>query len=62
MKRNIIVNDVSQIDMKHTFFHYTNKKNLDNILEKGLEPRIGKNSLYVEKTPKVFLWKVKKAF
>lgn len=54
MKRNIIVKDISQIDIKHTFFHYTNKKNLDTILEKGLEPRIGENSLYVEKTPKVF--------
>lgn len=54
MKKNIIVKDISQIDIKHSFFHYTNKKNLDTILENGLEPRIGENSLYVEKTPKNF--------
>lgn len=54
MKGNIRVKDISQINIKHTFFHYTNKKNLDTILETGLEPRIGENSLYVEKTPKVF--------
>lgn len=54
MKGNIIVKDISQIDMQHTFFHYTSKKNLDTILENGLEPRIGENSLYVEKTPKIF--------
>lgn len=54
MERDIIVKDISQIDIEHTFFHYTNKKNLDTILENGLEPRIGANSLYVEKTPKIF--------
>ncbi len=54
MKRNINVKDISQIDIKHTFFHYTDKKNLDTIFENGLEPRIGENSLYVEKTPKIF--------
>lgn len=54
MKGNIRVKDISQINIKHTFFHYTNKKNLDTILETGLEPRIVENSLYVEKTPKVF--------
>lgn len=46
--------DITQIDVKHAFFHYTNKHNLDTILKIGLEPRIGENSLYVEKTPKVF--------
>lgn len=54
MERNIIVKDISQIDLKHSFFHYTNKHNLDTILRNGLEPRIGENSLYIEKTPKVF--------
>lgn len=54
MKGNIIVKDIAQIDIQHAFFHYTSKKNLDTILENGLEPRIGENSLYVEKTPKIF--------
>lgn len=50
----IIFRDISEIDLKHSFFHYTNKNNLSKILENGLQPRIGENSLYVEKTPKVF--------
>lgn len=54
MDNNLIVKDISEIDLKHSFFHYTNKSNLDSILKNGLEPRIGQNSLYVEKTPKVF--------
>ena len=54
MEKNLIVKDISQIDLKHAFFHYTNKQNLDTILKIGLEPRIGENALYVEKTPKVF--------
>ena len=54
MKNNIISRDISQIDLSQTFFHYTNMKNLKTILKNGLEPRIGENSLYVEKTPKVF--------
>lgn len=46
--------DILQIDMSNTFFHYTNKNNLDSIIKNGLQPRIGKNSLYVEKSKKVF--------
>lgn len=60
MKDNIIVKDISQIDLEHTFFHYTAEQNLDTILQNGLEPRIGENALYVEKTRKYFLWKGKK--
>lgn len=54
MDKDLIVKDISQIDLKHSFFHYTNKSNLDSILKNGLEPRIGENSWFVEKTPKVF--------
>lgn len=54
MDKDLIVKDISQIDLKHSFFHYTNKQNLDSILKNGLEPRVGENALYVEKTPKVF--------
>lgn len=60
MDKDLIVKDISQIDLKHSFFHYTNKQNLDTILKNGLEPRIGENALYVEKTPKYSLLKVKK--
>ncbi len=54
MDKDLVVKDISQIDLKQSFFHYTNKSNLDSILKNGLEPRIGENSLHVEKTPKVF--------
>ena len=54
MENDLIVKDISQIDLKHSFFHYTSKQNLNTILKNGLEPRIGENALYVEKTPKVF--------
>ncbi len=54
MENNIVTKDISQIHLNHLFFHYTYKSNLSTIFENGLEPRIGANSLYVEKTPKVF--------
>lgn len=54
MKNNFLSKDISEIDLKHSFFHYTDKHNVNSIFKNGLEPRIGKNSLYVEKTPKVF--------
>ena len=57
MTNDFISIDISQIDLNNSFFHYTNKKNLPQIFEKGLEPRIGKNSIYLEKTPKVFFAK-----
>lgn len=57
MKKEVKSKDISEIDLINSFFHYTNKENLDTILKNGLEPRIGNNSIYVEKTPKVFFVK-----
>ena len=54
MSDNFNIKDISQINMNKTFFHYTNKNNLETIAKNGLEPRIGENSLYVEKSKKVF--------
>ena len=54
MTDNFNIKDISQINMNETFFHYTNKDNLNTIIKSGLEPRIGENSLYVEKSKKVF--------
>jgi len=54
MTKKIEMKDIAEIDLEHSFFHYTNKKNLTDIIKNGLEPRIGENSIYVEKTPKVF--------
>lgn len=34
MYKDLIVKDISQIDLKHSFFHYTNKSNLDSIIKK----------------------------
>lgn len=45
---------MSKIDLNHTFFHYTNKNNLNSIYKNGLELRIGENALYVEKSKKIF--------
>ena len=54
MTDNFNIKDISQLNMNNTFFHYTDKNNLNTIIKNGLEPRIGKNSLYVEKSKKVF--------
>lgn len=41
-------------DKKENFFHFTNRRNLENISSKGLLPKVGWNSRHIEKTPKVF--------
>lgn len=46
--------DISELDEKEVFLHYTNKNNIDNIFKFGLEARIGKNSMFIEKSPKIF--------
>lgn len=46
--------DITAINLETIFLHYTNVKNIDNIFEKGLEPKIGENSKGIEKTKKVF--------
>lgn len=60
MVKHLAAKDISLIDIENSFFHYTNRQNLNTILQNGLEPRIGENSLYVEKTPKVFFAKGEK--
>ncbi len=52
--------DIKYVDTNQSFFHYTNINNLESIFENGLEPRIGENSLYVEKTSKIFFAKGEK--
>lgn len=46
--------DICEIDKNTSYFHYTNNENLDNIFNFGLEPRIDKNSIGIEKSKKVF--------
>ncbi len=52
--------DIKNIDLERSFFHYTNIDNLESIFKNGLEPRIGVNSLYIEKTSKIFFVKGEK--
>lgn len=47
--------DIGEVDEEKVFLHYTNKNNIDNIFKFGLEARIGKNSMFIEKSPKIFL-------
>ena len=60
MSNDFNIKDISKMNMNNTFFHYTDKNNLNTIRKNGLEPRIGKNSLYVEKSKKVFFSKGEK--
>ena len=45
---------VKNVNKDNVFLHYTSIDNLDSILTTGLEPRIGKNSIAIEKTKKIF--------
>jgi hypothetical protein len=47
--------DIMKLDDEKCFIHYTNISNLKFIEKEGLIPKIGDNSLFLEKTPKVFL-------
>lgn len=60
--KQFIKRDIKDIDLANTFFHYTNKNNLDNISKLGLESRIGENSLHVEKSKKVFFQRILREF
>lgn len=46
--------DITKIDRNNSFLHYTNQNNLNSIFDTGLEPRIGKNSMAIEKSKKIF--------
>lgn len=36
------------------FLHYTDESNVESILKNGLVPAIGKNSIVIEKSKKIF--------
>ncbi|MBP3444780.1 MAG: hypothetical protein J6K23_02470 [Bacilli bacterium] len=46
--------DISNINKNNCFLHYTHQKNINSIFDFGLEPRIGKNSMAIEKSKKIF--------
>lgn len=45
---------IKNVNKDNVFLHYTSIDNLDSILTTGLEPRIGKNSIAIEKSKKIF--------
>ena len=46
--------EYSSINKNKMFLHYTSSANIMSISEKGLLPKIGKNSIIIEKTKKTF--------
>lgn len=46
--------EYSNLNKNKMFLHYTSSANIKNINEKGLLPKIGKNSIIIEKTKKIF--------
>lgn len=49
---NLVV-DIKDCDMNNDYFHFTNKKNIDSILNNGLIPSIGTASQLVNDRPNV---------
>lgn len=50
----MVVKDIQDIDFQFSFFHYTNKNNIESIAKNGLIPKIGNSSTGIEKTEKIF--------
>ena len=46
--------DVSKINLEKSYFHFTNKFNVDRIATQNLLPKIGENSALIEETEKIF--------
>lgn len=52
--KNIKVRDIQEIDTHFSFFHYTNKDNIESIDHNGLLPKIGDSATGIEMTQKIF--------
>ena len=52
--KNIKIKDIQDIDTKFSFFHYTNKNNIESIDINGLLPKIGNSATGIEKSEKIF--------
>lgn len=48
------VEDIQNIDIRFSFFHYTNKNNIESIAKNGLLPKIGDSATGIETTEKIF--------
>ena len=52
--KNITIKDIQDIDTQFSFFHYTNKNNIESIDKNGLIPKIGDSATGIELTEKIF--------
>lgn len=48
------VEDIQNINIQFSFFHYTNKNNVESIAKNGLLPKIGDSAIGIETTEKIF--------
>ena len=52
--KNIKIKDIQDVDTQFSFFHYTNKNNIESIDINGLLPKIGNSATGIEKSEKIF--------
>ncbi|MDE5539706.1 MAG: hypothetical protein K2J20_04395, partial [Bacilli bacterium] len=52
--KNITIKDIQDIDTQFSFFHYTNKSNIESIDKNGLISKIGDSATGIELTEKIF--------
>ena len=52
--KNITIKDIQDIDTQFSFFHYTNKNNIESIDKNGLLPKIGDSATGIEMSEKIF--------
>lgn len=52
--KSITIKDIQEIDTQFSFFHYTNKTNIESIDINGLLPKIGDSATGIEMTEKIF--------
>lgn len=48
------VEDIQNLEIRFSFFHYTNKNNIESIAKDGLLPKIGESATGIEITEKIF--------
>lgn len=49
--------DIKDINLNDCFLHFTDKRNIPNILNEGLIPKIGNHAIGIEETEKIFFSK-----
>ncbi len=62
LKDKINIIDLKNINWDTVYLHYTNKSNLNDIIENGLQPRKGINAKVIEKSKKYFFYWLQRCF